>query len=522
MDGDSTDISLSESISYDTCSLSDDIPSPGSLSSSKDPSPEHKALTLPSKLEVKQLEWDEIDDLLQVERKVDDSVKRYQTMPSSMSSTTASNSNSIDADNNVDATVPLIINNKQLSQDSNSSESDTIHVSKSSGADDEYVTPCSTLKNVDYDEFKKQMHKEFIQNTSELQTVNDNTLKLNQPIDPSRINDSLKLYSENLMSKSFGGEQCLRIAPTSIQYQTLASALDPSRIHDTLLLSNKNYALQKSESASSRVTMTSEDDNTSSSSSYWTDYGVNRSKSGPNWYYNKSQEQKQKFDGDCNDDDSENCDTLKPSTMLRKNVEKINIRMNCYDDDKASNCGNSSATDTTVTNTNNTNADEDDAGGPYDNHHHHHQREMHEPENNGDGVVLRRPKTGSTAIKRRSGNKRSRAKLKRRCSINGHFYNRETSFFTPPRGSQMSVWVTSLVSTQDVINLLLEKYKVDSHPENFALFIMRDNGEQRRLKDDEYPLIVRVMLGPHEDVAKLFLTDSQNTAEIRFEFYYFN
>lgn len=110
---------------------------------------------------------------------------------------------------------------------------------------------------------------------------------------------------------------------------------------------------------------------------------------------------------------------------------------------------------------------------------------------------------------------RSRAKLKRRCSINGHFYNRETSFFTPPHGSQMSVWVTSLVSTQDVVNLLLEKYKVDSRPENFALFIIRDNGEQRRLKDDEYPLLVRIMLGPHEDVARLFLTDAYNTSEIR-------
>lgn len=79
----------------------------------------------------------------------------------------------------------------------------------------------------------------------------------------------------------------------------------------------------------------------------------------------------------------------------------------------------------------------------------------------------------------------------------------------------MSVWVTSLVSTQDVINLLLEKYKVESNPKNFALFIVRDNGEQRRLKDDDFPLIQRIMLGPHEDVARLFLTDSQVTTEIR-------
>lgn len=68
------------------------------------------------------------------------------------------------------------------------------------------------------------------------------------------------------------------------------------------------------------------------------------------------------------------------------------------------------------------------------------------------------------------------AALKRRCSINGHFYNRETSFFTPPFGSLMSVWVTSLVSTQEVINLMLDKYKVDSNAQRFALFIVRDNG----------------------------------------------
>lgn len=79
----------------------------------------------------------------------------------------------------------------------------------------------------------------------------------------------------------------------------------------------------------------------------------------------------------------------------------------------------------------------------------------------------------------------------------------------------MSIWVTSLVSTQDAVSLLLEKYKVDSRPENFALFIIRDNGEQRRIKDDECPLLVRIMLGPHEDVARLFLTDAHNTSEIR-------
>lgn len=45
------------------------------------PSISSKSMTLPPKLDVKNLEWDELDELLQVERKVEDSNKLYQTMP---------------------------------------------------------------------------------------------------------------------------------------------------------------------------------------------------------------------------------------------------------------------------------------------------------------------------------------------------------------------------------------------------------------------------------------------------------
>ncbi len=36
--------------------------------------------------------------------------------------------------------------------------------------------------------------------------------------------------------------------------------------------------------------------------------------------------------------------------------------------------------------------------------------------------------------------------------------------------------MTSLVSTQEVVNLMLDKYRVDSKPDNFALFVVYDNG----------------------------------------------
>lgn len=180
-------------------------------------------------------------------------------------------------------------------------------------------------------------------------------------------------------------------------------------------------AYQRHQSESPSVTSPGTDTDT------WTgDRGLLRSKSQGNNYSGNS----------FMDSDDEGTDTLKASDRPQTS---IHIKMDCYDELDQNQNGNievvsptdesittASLSTTTIVTTTATTTTE-------------------------DGVVLRKPpKTGSTAIKRRSGNRRSRTKLKRRCSINGHFYNRETSFFTPPHGSLMNVWVTSLVSTQEV------------------------------------------------------------------------
>lgn len=53
-----------------------------------------KSVTLPTKLDVKSFEWDELDDLLQVERKMDEGDKLYQTMPVSLPSQTSADHSS--------------------------------------------------------------------------------------------------------------------------------------------------------------------------------------------------------------------------------------------------------------------------------------------------------------------------------------------------------------------------------------------------------------------------------------------
>lgn len=56
-------------------------------------------------------------------------------------------------------------------------------------------------------------------------------------------------------------------------------------------------------------------------------------------------------------------------------------------------------------------------------------------------------------------------------------------FFKNILGSTMSVWTTSLVNTQEVINMLLDKYRVECPASNFSLFVVKDNGGK---KNDSY------------------------------------
>lgn len=139
---------------------------------------------------------------------------------------------------------------------------------------------------------------------------------------------------------------------------------------------------------------------------------------------------------------------------------------------------------------------------------------LEEDKENGIRPITLDGDLANVALRQHAGRKVAGNKLKRRCSINGHFYNRETSIFTPSHGIMTSVWVTSLVTPPEVINMLLEKFKVQNRATDFSLFVVRDTGEQRQILDSEYPLLVRVMLGPSEDVAKVFIMENKKCVEI--------
>lgn len=335
--------------------------SSSSNNSSKESSPAHLSNTLPSKLDVKKIEWDEIDDLLQVERKND--AQRYSTMPLSLSSsmTDSQISNaSLDTDT---------CSFKTLSPDNEtSSQSSSIYYSQLESSNgkcqDDEDTP--TLKPCDYEDFRRQTSQDFVNGANEMPNVNEGTLKCNQPIDPSRINDSLKLYQDNIMNKSMQSEDGLSMYSLSNSF-CIPGQIQSFNIQDTLNLLKKSSSSSSSEDKTLKHESNkhfkksiSIGQSSSPDDSWSSDKGISRSKSGPNYA--------------LNDFESE---TVKRSS---KPATSINIKMDCYDDVKGESVNGSSGSTSTATTPND--------------------------EEGTDAVILRKKHKGSTAIKRRSGNRR--------------------------------------------------------------------------------------------------------------------
>ncbi|XP_006761482.1 PREDICTED: ras association domain-containing protein 4 isoform X1 [Myotis davidii] len=121
-------------------------------------------------------------------------------------------------------------------------------------------------------------------------------------------------------------------------------------------------------------------------------------------------------------------------------------------------------------------------------------------------VIQRRPRCRTPGETQRT--------RRHRFSINGHFYNHKTSVFTPAYGSVTNVRVNSTMTTLQVLSLLLSKFRVENGPSEFALYVVHESGERTKLKDCEYPLISRVLHGPSEKIARIFLMEADLGEEV--------
>lgn len=123
-----------------------------------------------------------------------------------------------------------------------------------------------------------------------------------------------------------------------------------------------------------------------------------------------------------------------------------------------------------------------------------------------EGVVMRRrPVKKFNTVAYRGDQRPDKWK---RASINGHIYSYETCVFTPSLGSSTSVTVDSTNTTPQVIKALLDKFKVENKPQEYALYIVDEENSERILRDNDIPLLERISLGPEEESgAKLLLRD---------------
>lgn len=319
-------------------------------------------------MDIKKIEWDELDELLQVER-VDD-INRYSTMPSPMSSSmTDSQISNISTDDS--SSFQTLSPEAETTSESSSIYYSQMDSSSKTQTDDD----SPTLKPCDFEDFKRQISQDFVNGANEMPSIQDGTLKRNQPIDPSRINDSLKLYQDNIMNKSMQSEDGLSMYSLSNSF-CIPGQINSFNIQDTLNL------LKNSSSSSSSDDKTLKDDShkvfkksssltSADDDNLSLDKGIVRSKSGPNYALNCFD----MMDGEA---------TVKPSG---RSSASVTINMDCYDEIKKDTAVNGSSSSLSVPTISTYDDDDNDDDAT-------------------DVVVLRKKHKGSTAIKRRSGNRR--------------------------------------------------------------------------------------------------------------------
>ncbi|KAK2560331.1 Cysteine-rich protein 1 [Acropora cervicornis] len=98
-----------------------------------------------------------------------------------------------------------------------------------------------------------------------------------------------------------------------------------------------------------------------------------------------------------------------------------------------------------------------------------------------------------------------------------HYSAEGRTTFTPPYGTSTNLRVTSRTRTREVVKMLMTKFQITDSPQNFNLYVVYDNGSIRQLQKEEFPLHVRLLLGPSEEAAKIFVMEADDTNNISYE-----
>jgi hypothetical protein len=120
-----------------------------------------------------------------------------------------------------------------------------------------------------------------------------------------------------------------------------------------------------------------------------------------------------------------------------------------------------------------------------------------------------RERSASVIVRKRSASFRkiSRQKRKEEISDESKIVKR---LFTPPEGSPTNIRLSSTVRSNDVVQMLLSKFKAENDPLLYGLYVVYDSGAQDPVSEKQCPLMVRLRLGPSEDIAKLYIMEKSD------------
>jgi len=105
-----------------------------------------------------------------------------------------------------------------------------------------------------------------------------------------------------------------------------------------------------------------------------------------------------------------------------------------------------------------------------------------------------------------------------------------TTFYLPP-GTEKALHITSQTTTQDVIRVLLKKFRVADNPHKYALYERNDDFRResfpkskslsrlklRRLNEEEKPLVLAILWGKEKEAPKKFVLQENDPGEIQWE-----
>ncbi|XP_041052201.1 ras association domain-containing protein 5 isoform X2 [Carcharodon carcharias] len=97
--------------------------------------------------------------------------------------------------------------------------------------------------------------------------------------------------------------------------------------------------------------------------------------------------------------------------------------------------------------------------------------------------------------------------------------NKRTSFYLP-QDAIKQLHISSVTTVNEVITGLLKKFMVIDNPQKFALFYQTKKGNDvhlQKLKENEHPLLIRLMAGPDTNVSNFALKENETGEVEEFE-----